>query len=61
MEVDEAKVKDNAELALRCITNHCMWCADCDWENNPDPTCGCFAEFWLKIRKEKEDVQTRTV
>ena len=54
MEVDEEKVKDNSELALRCITNHCMWCADCDWENNPDPTCGCFADFWLKVKKEKQ-------
>ena len=33
------------------IGDHCEWCADCDWQNNPDQECR-FGQLWKRLRGE---------
>lgn len=33
------------------IGDHCEWCADCDWQENPDREC-CFGQLWKRLRGE---------
>lgn len=37
---------------IQCLDDHCFYCADCDYENNPDQTCQ-FGRCWKKLRGEK--------
>lgn len=30
------------------ISDHCEWCADCDWQHNPDQECR-FGQLWNKV------------
>ena len=30
------------------LGDHCEWCADCDWQNDPDQSCR-FGQLWKKI------------
>ena len=34
------------------LSDHCDWCADCDWTNNPDQECR-FGQLWKKLRGEE--------
>lgn len=33
------------------LGDHCEWCADCDWQHDPDQTCR-FGQLWEKLRGE---------
>ena len=30
------------------LGDHCEWCADCDWQHDPDQTCR-FGQLWKKL------------
>lgn len=34
------------------LGDHCEWCADCDWQGDPDQEC-CFGRMWKRLRGEK--------
>lgn len=30
------------------LCDHCEWCADCDWQHDPDQECR-FGQLWKKV------------
>lgn len=55
--VDEKKARRAQLLAavpemVDRLGDHCDWCADCDWMNNPDQECS-FGQLWKKLRGER--------
>jgi hypothetical protein len=56
MEICESKAGELLPEILERLDDHCLWCADCDWQNNPDQECR-FGELWKNLRADKVEYQ----
>lgn len=42
--------KQMVSKLIECLDLHCLWCCDCDFDNNPDVSCQ-FGELWKELKK----------
>lgn len=50
--IDKSTAVEMLPEILDRLDDHCQWCADCDWDNDPDQSCR-FGAMWKNLRKNE--------
>lgn len=54
--IDKRTAVEMLPEILDRLDDHCQWCADCDWDNDPDLSCR-FGAMWKNLRGDKIEHQ----